>query len=81
MFNRKKRRSAKGSSRDGVGVLLAENGPSELENRTLRDDGAPDEQIRVRAYQLYLERGAQPNGALRDWLRAEREFTKYPPTR
>ena len=81
MFNRRKRRSAKGSSRDVAGVLLAENGPSALENRALHDDAPVDEHIRARAYQLYLERGAQPNDDLRDWLRAERELTKYPPTR
>ena len=33
-----------------------------------------DEQIRLRAYELYLERGAQPNDDLADWLRAEREL-------
>ena len=81
MFNRGKRRSAKSSSPDVGGILLAENGPSELENRALHDDAPLEEQIRTRAYQLYLERGAQPNGDVRDWLRAEREFKKYFATR
>src|SRR5688572_12609374 len=35
---------------------------------------AIDEQIRLRAYELYIERGAQPNADLGDWLRAEREL-------
>ena len=81
MFNRGKRRSAKRSSSDVGGVLLAKNRPSELESRT-QHDGAPlDEQIRTRAYQLYLERGAPPKGDVRNWLEAERAFMKYPPTR
>lgn len=33
-----------------------------------------DDQIRLRAYELYLARGAQPNDDLTDWLRAEREL-------
>jgi hypothetical protein len=30
--------------------------------------------IRQRAYELFLERGAVPGGALRDWLTAEQEI-------
>jgi hypothetical protein len=33
-----------------------------------------EDQIRIRAYELYLERGAAPNDDLGDWLRAEREY-------
>jgi hypothetical protein len=33
-----------------------------------------EEQIRVRAYQIYIERGRAPGHALDDWLRAEREL-------
>jgi Protein of unknown function (DUF2934) len=32
------------------------------------------EQIRQRAYELYLFRGAGPGDALEDWLEAEREL-------
>ena len=32
------------------------------------------EQIRQRAYELYLFRGERPGGALEDWLDAEREL-------
>jgi hypothetical protein len=39
------------------------NGPDPLE-----------EQIRIRAYELYLERGAEPNDDLGNWLQAEREY-------
>jgi len=34
-----------------------------------------DDDIRVRAYQLYLERNGIPEDPAGDWLRAERELT------
>jgi hypothetical protein len=37
-------------------------------------DSAPEEKIRHRAYEIYLERGEQPGCDLDDWLRAEREL-------
>jgi len=37
---------------------------------------ATREQIEMRAYQLYLERGAQDGSAMEDWLAAERELTQ-----
>ena len=40
------------------------------------DHVSPDEQIRMRAYELYVERGKQPSDGLRDWLEAERELHK-----
>jgi len=33
-----------------------------------------DENIRCRAYELYLERGEQPGRELDDWLKAESEL-------
>jgi len=33
-----------------------------------------DEDIRLRAYEIYLERGEQPGHELDDWLQAEREL-------
>ncbi len=33
-----------------------------------------DEEIRQRAYEIYLTRGAAPGGELDDWLQAEREL-------
>jgi hypothetical protein len=32
------------------------------------------EEIALRAYQIYLERGGAPGNALEDWMRAEREL-------
>ena len=34
------------------------------------------EEIRNRAYEIYLQRGGQPGDELEDWLRAERELAK-----
>ena len=34
------------------------------------------DQIKHRAYHIYLERGARPGNELDDWLRAERELEK-----
>ena len=36
-------------------------------------NSARDEEIRRRAYEVYLERGEQPGRELDDWLQAERE--------
>jgi len=33
-----------------------------------------EEEIRRRAYEIYLERGAEPGLELEDWLQAEREL-------
>ena len=35
-----------------------------------------DEEIRRRAYEIYLERGAQPGRELDDWLQAEHELER-----
>jgi NADPH:quinone reductase-like Zn-dependent oxidoreductase len=35
----------------------------------------PEDEIRTRAYELYLARGAEPGRELEDWLQAERELT------
>jgi Zinc-binding dehydrogenase/Protein of unknown function (DUF2934) len=37
-----------------------------------------EQEIRRRAYELYLARGAQPGRELEDWLQAERELTHEP---
>jgi Protein of unknown function (DUF2934) len=35
-----------------------------------------EQEIRDRAYEIYLKRGARPGYELEDWLQAERELTK-----
>ena len=39
-------------------------------------NSARDEEIRRRAYEIYLERGEQPGRDLDDWLQAERELER-----
>ena len=39
-------------------------------------NSAPDEEIRRRACEIYLERGEQPGRELDDWLQAERELER-----
>ena len=34
-----------------------------------------EQQIRIRAYEIYLQRGGQPGNELEDWLQAEGELT------
>ena len=54
--------------------------PAESESAVEEAEGlvhsAHEEQIRFRAYEIYLERGGQPGYELEDWLQAERELTK-----
>jgi hypothetical protein len=38
-------------------------------------DSARHDKIRIRAYEIYLERGDQPGRDLDDWLQAEHELT------
>jgi Protein of unknown function (DUF2934) len=45
-----------------------------LAEATEAGNAARDEDIRRRAYQIYLENGEPPSRALDDWLQAEREL-------
>ena len=36
------------------------------------------EEIALRAYHIYLERGSTPGNPLEDWIRAERELAEKP---
>ena len=38
---------------------------------------AREQEIRRRAYELYLERGEEPGHDLEDWLQAERELARH----
>jgi len=40
------------------------------------ENSARDEEIRRRAYEIYLKRGEQPGRDLDDWLQAERELER-----
>jgi len=47
--------------------------PQEPARETPRHE-VTDEEIRQRAYEIYLDRGAAPSFELDDWIQAEREF-------
>ena len=49
-------------------VVGADTGDASVGN------SARDEEIRRRAYEIYLARDGQPGGELDDWLQAEREL-------
>ena len=40
-------------------------------------DSAREQEIRRRAYEIYLERGEEPGRDLEDWLQAERELASH----
>jgi hypothetical protein len=41
-------------------------------------DPQPVHEIRLRAYEIYIERGEQPGRELDDWLEAERQLKSDP---
>ena len=52
---------------------------TEAEERDRSLHSAREQEIRRRAYEIYLERGAHPGHELEDWLQAERELTTNQP--
>jgi hypothetical protein len=40
------------------------------------DRGPLEEQVRLRAYELYLARGTAPGHEIEDWLQAERDLRR-----
>ena len=40
-------------------------------------NSAREQEIKRRAYEIYLERGEEPGRDLEDWLQAERELTRH----
>jgi hypothetical protein len=51
------------------------NSPAQAESaETSAADSPRHEEIRIRAYEIYIERGAQPGHDVDDWLQAEREL-------
>jgi hypothetical protein len=47
--------------------------PAVRESRAAENNPTP-EQIALRAYEIYLDRGGAPGNELEDWTRAEREL-------
>ncbi len=65
-----------GRTTKGRTTRSSSRGQKALQERGSAPNGRqPDEDdIRRRAYELYLERGGAPGQALDDWVRAEREL-------
>jgi Protein of unknown function (DUF2934) len=53
---------------------LATSAPQGKSVKTSAADSPRLEEIRIRAYEIYVERGGQPGHDLDDWLQAEREL-------
>ena len=53
--------------------------PSTEGGKEERSEGNParEEEIKRRAYEIYLERGEAPGRDLEDWLQAERELASH----
>ena len=63
------------SKRRTNGSTETEATPNEAGKGTSSAEGSDREQeIRIRAYEFYLERGGEPGRELDDWLQAEREL-------
>ena len=58
---------------------IATANPAQAEKTVGESERSPhsvsEQDIRERAYEIYLHRGAQPGHALEDWLQAERELS------
>jgi hypothetical protein len=63
------------SKRSGTLEVRARAIQSDAEN-TSADQARSHEQIRLRAYEIYLERGGFPGNELDDWLQAKRELER-----
>jgi hypothetical protein len=56
--------------------MKAERMPArrEIMSELIQLQRATEEEIRARAYEIYLERGDEPGSAVGDWLQAEAEL-------
>ena len=63
------------------GSLSGAQGTQFADASTNSDNDSRLDRVRMRAYELYLERGADPDDALEDWLRAEHEYQRSPDER
>ena len=52
----------------------ATSGPQGEAVKTSAEDSRRLEEIRIRAYEIYLERGGKHGNDLDDWIQAEREI-------
>ena len=59
-----------------IGSSEATQTETAVEEREVLLRSTREEEIRNRAYEIYLQRGGQSGYELEDWLQAERELTK-----
>jgi hypothetical protein len=52
--------------------------PEVKKSKQVKRQPPTQEQIALRAYQIYLERNGAPGNPLEDWVRAERELAEGP---
>jgi Protein of unknown function (DUF2934) len=59
--------------------MIRSTAPTQPETAVQETEGlvqsTREQEIRIRAYEIYLQRGGQPGQELDDWLQAERELT------
>jgi hypothetical protein len=72
---RKCMRMSSKPKKKGITEIQAASTQEETGKRSV-GNSARDEEIRRRAYEIYLERGGQPGRDLDDWLQAERELKR-----
>ena len=46
-----------------------------VEEREASSHSTREQEMRIRAYEIYLQRGERPGSELEDWLQAERDLT------
>ena len=63
------------SKRNGSAELQATSTQADTRETPL-GNAARDDEIRRRAYEIYLERGAEPGREMEDWLQAEGELER-----
>ena len=71
---RAERMKLKDKRNEALQVRVSPN-QSHPENPSVNDKPSHEE-IRLRAYEIYLERGGLPGNELDDWLQAERELER-----
>lgn len=65
--------ASKAKTNGGTDTTQPETGVEESE---LLRQSTREQEIRTRAYQIYLQRGTEPGDEALDWFQAERELTK-----
>jgi predicted ester cyclase len=60
-----------------IGSIESTQPKTAVEERDVLLRSTREEEIRHRAYEIYVRRGAQPNGELEDWIQAEREENRW----